>query len=65
MPAVLIGILTGLVVGLANGFLVAFVAIPSFLVTLATLGIVIAAWPAAVRPMTHSETAPPTCVACA
>jgi ribose transport system permease protein len=38
--AVAIGILTGLVVGLANGFLVAFVAIPSFLVTLATLGIV-------------------------
>jgi len=38
--AIVVGLLTGLVVGLANGFLVAFVAIPSFLVTLATLGIV-------------------------
>ena len=38
--AVAVGLLTGLIVGLANGFLVAFVAIPSFLVTLATLGIV-------------------------
>ena len=38
--AVLIGLLTGLIAGLANGFLVAFVSIPSFLVTLGTLGIV-------------------------
>ena len=38
--AIVVGLLTGLIVGLANGFLVAFVAIPSFLVTLATLGIV-------------------------
>jgi len=38
--AVLIGLVTGLVVGMANGFLVAFVAIPSFLVTLGMLGIV-------------------------
>jgi ribose transport system permease protein len=34
------GVVTGLIVGLVNGFLVAFVEIPSFLVTLATLGIV-------------------------
>lgn len=38
--AVLVGLLTGLVAGLSNGFLVAFVGIPSFLVTLGTLGIV-------------------------
>ncbi len=38
--AVGVGLLTGLIVGLANGFLVAFAAIPSFLVTLATLQIV-------------------------
>ncbi len=38
--AVLIGLITGLVAGVANGFLVAFISIPSFLVTLGTLGIV-------------------------
>lgn len=38
--AVLVGLLTGLVVGVANGFLVAYIGIPSFLVTLGTLGIV-------------------------
>ncbi len=38
--AVVVGLLTGLVVGIANGFLVAFIAIPSFLVTLGMLGIV-------------------------
>ena len=38
--AVIIGLLTGLIVGMANGFLVAFVGIPAFLVTLGTLGIV-------------------------
>jgi ribose transport system permease protein len=41
MPAaVVIGLVTGLIVGVANGFLVAFVGIPSFLVTLGMLGIV-------------------------
>ncbi len=38
--AVLVGLLTGLIAGVSNGFLVAFVGIPSFLVTLGTLGIV-------------------------
>jgi ribose transport system permease protein len=38
--AVGVGLLTGLVVGAANGILVAYVAIPSFLVTLGMLGIV-------------------------
>jgi ribose transport system permease protein len=38
--AVLVGLVTGLIVGMANGFLVAFVGIPAFLVTLGTLGIV-------------------------
>jgi ribose transport system permease protein len=38
--AVIVGLLTGLVVGVANGLLVAYVAIPAFLVTLGTLGIV-------------------------
>lgn len=38
--AVLVGLVTGLIAGVANGFLVAFVSIPSFLVTLGTLGIV-------------------------
>ena len=38
--AIAVGLLTGLIVGIANGFLVAVVAIPSFLVTLGTLGIV-------------------------
>ncbi|HEV7604906.1 MAG TPA: hypothetical protein VGO15_08055, partial [Candidatus Limnocylindrales bacterium] len=38
--AVVVGLLTGLVVGVANGLLVAYVAIPAFLVTLGTLGIV-------------------------
>lgn len=38
--AVAVGLLTGLVVGIANGFLVAYVAIPSFLVTLGMLSIV-------------------------
>ncbi|HEY8869315.1 MAG TPA: ABC transporter permease, partial [Candidatus Limnocylindrales bacterium] len=38
--AVLVGLATGLIVGMANGFLVAFVGIPAFLVTLGTLGIV-------------------------
>ena len=38
--AVVIGLLTGLIVGMANGFLVAFIGIPSFLVTLGMLGIV-------------------------
>lgn len=38
--AVLVGLLTGLLVGVANGFLVAYIGIPSFLVTLGMLGIV-------------------------
>jgi ribose transport system permease protein len=38
--AVAVGLLTGFVVGAANGILVAYVAIPSFLVTLGMLGIV-------------------------
>jgi len=38
--AVLVGLATGLIAGVSNGFLVAFVGIPSFLVTLGTLGIV-------------------------
>lgn len=38
--AVLVGLVTGLIVGAANGFLVAYVGIPAFLVTLGTLGIV-------------------------
>ena len=38
--AVLVGLLTGLIVGVANGLLVAFVGIPSFLATLGMLGIV-------------------------
>jgi ribose transport system permease protein len=38
--AVAVGLLSGLAVGVANGFLLAWVGIPSFLVTLATLGIV-------------------------
>ena len=38
--AVLVGLSTGLIAGVSNGFLVAFVGIPSFLVTLGTLGIV-------------------------
>ena len=38
--AVLVGLTTGLIAGVSNGFLVAFVGIPSFLVTLGTLGIV-------------------------
>lgn len=38
--AIALGLLTGVIVGAANGFLLAFVGIPSFLVTLATLGIV-------------------------
>ena len=38
--AVGVGLLTGLIAGISNGFLVAFVGIPSFLVTLGTLGIV-------------------------
>ena len=38
--AVLLGILAGVLVGVVNWALVAYVAIPSFLVTLATLGIV-------------------------
>jgi ribose transport system permease protein len=39
IPGILAGLLTGLIVGVANGALVAFVAIPSFLVTLGMLGI--------------------------
>jgi ribose transport system permease protein len=39
IPGILAGLLTGLAVGVANGALVAFVAIPSFLVTLGMLGI--------------------------
>ncbi|MGH2383751.1 MAG: ABC transporter permease [Candidatus Limnocylindria bacterium] len=44
--AVVVGLVTGLIAGVANGFLVAFVSIPSFLVTLGTLGIVngVAQW---------------------
>ncbi|GAC1663403.1 MAG: ABC transporter permease [Candidatus Limnocylindrales bacterium] len=38
--AVVVGLLMGLIVGMANGFLVAFIGIPSFLVTLGMLGIV-------------------------
>ena len=38
--AVAVGLVTGLIVGVANGLLVAYVAIPAFLVTLGTLGIV-------------------------
>ena len=38
--AVLIGLVTGLIVGVGNGLLLAIVGIPSFLVTLATQGIV-------------------------
>lgn len=38
--AVLVGLVTGLLVGVANGFLVAYIGIPSFLVTLGMLGIV-------------------------
>ena len=38
--AVGVGLLTGLIAGISNGFLVAFIGIPSFLVTLGTLGIV-------------------------
>jgi ribose transport system permease protein len=38
--AVVVGLLAGLVVGMANGLLVAYVGIPSFLVTLGMLGIV-------------------------
>jgi len=38
--AIVVGLLTGLIVGVANGALVAYVGIPSFLVTLGTLGIV-------------------------
>lgn len=38
--AVLIGLVTGLIVGVGNGLLLAVVGIPSFLVTLATQGIV-------------------------
>ena len=38
--AVLVGLITGLIVGVANGLLVAYVSIPAFLVTLGTLGIV-------------------------
>jgi ribose transport system permease protein len=37
--AVAVGLLTGLVAGIANGFLVAYVAIPSFLVTLGMLSV--------------------------
>jgi ribose transport system permease protein len=39
VPGVIVGLLTGLVVGMANGALVAYLAIPSFLVTLGMLGI--------------------------
>jgi ribose transport system permease protein len=51
--AVVVGLGTGLIVGLANGFLVAFVAIPSFLVTLGMLGIVngSAQWLSATAPI--------------
>ncbi|MEA2622671.1 MAG: ribose transport system permease protein [Chloroflexota bacterium] len=38
--AVAVGLFTGFAVGIVNGFLLAFIGIPSFLVTLATLGIV-------------------------
>lgn len=38
--AIAVGLITGLLVGVANGALVAYVGIPSFLVTLGTLGIV-------------------------
>ena len=38
--AVLVGLVTGLIAGVANGLLVAYVSIPAFLVTLGTLGIV-------------------------
>lgn len=39
VPGVLAGLLTGLLVGVINGALVAYLAIPSFLVTLGMLGI--------------------------
>ena len=39
VPGVIVGLLTGLVVGMINGGLVAYLAIPSFLVTLGMLGI--------------------------
>lgn len=38
--AIVVGVVVGLLVGLLNGVLVAYVSIPSFLVTLGTLGIV-------------------------
>lgn len=38
--AIVVGLVTGLAVGVLNGVLVAYVSIPSFLVTLGTLGIV-------------------------
>jgi ribose transport system permease protein len=38
--AIVVGLVTGLAVGLLNGVLVAYASIPSFLVTLGTLGIV-------------------------
>jgi ribose transport system permease protein len=39
VPGVLVGLFTGLVVGALNGALVAYLAIPSFLVTLGMLGV--------------------------
>ena len=42
--AIAVGLVTGFAVGLLNGALVAYVAIPSFLVTLGTLGIVNGTW---------------------
>lgn len=39
LPGIAVGLLTGLIVGMINGALVAYLAIPSFLVTLGMLGI--------------------------
>lgn len=52
VPGVLAGLLTGIVVGSINGILVAYIVLPSFLVTLGTLGIAqgIALWVSNSRP---------------
>jgi ribose transport system permease protein len=55
--AVGIGVATGTLVGVLNGFLVAYIAIPSFLVTLATQGIVngLAQWMSNTSPIPISN----------
>jgi ribose transport system permease protein len=52
VPGIVLGLLTGVVVGAINGSLVAFLRIPSFLVTLAMLGIAagVAQWITASAP---------------